>query len=80
MAKRAECAANDYALTRRGFIPLGLKLHAEVIIFAEGEDEGGEEGDHFLHVGEVGHLDDAVHVAEREGDEGAGDAVARRRR
>ena len=43
-----------------GFSTVSRRSH----LLREREDERREERDNFLHVREVGHIDDAVHVAE----------------
>ena len=59
-----------------GEVAAGLEFHGELVRFADGTDERDEEIDDFFDIGEIGHFDHAVHIAEGDGDEGAGDAVA----
>jgi hypothetical protein len=53
---------------------LRLKLMREVVFLGDAFDKGGDEFDGAVHVGEVAHFDDAVHVAEGVADQSAGDA------
>ena len=45
---------------------IGSQLVREVILIRHALDETGDEFDGLLHVAQVGHFHDGVHVAERE--------------